>query len=1044
MLFSSAKSGKKSKKSALDSFVPSDPLTEPAAEAHARSLAADLLALGVFDHAYYAAAAGLSDVTALTSAEHYVSTGIGAGASPHPLIELDHFPAEVRAAIKKPEGVAELIRHLRSDAARDHSWGPLFDPRHEKIAEIDPLVALTSLSEDQPLPSAPDYPGEPPTLGEVRAVLLDFAARHRRQFDVSLPPRRDDWDREGTREWVRRVTAPPYTMPTALVSVIMPVFNRADIVTKAIQSVLSQSHTNLELLVIDDGSTDSTRDVVAAIAEQDPRVRLLTGPHTGVGAARNVGLAEARGEFIAFLDSDNTWTTRFLQLSLTILESSPDAVASHAGLRLHRAQGQIQYRGGDAQLADLQIGNSIDLNVLVARATTVATVGPFDITLRRWVDYDLVLRLAKAGRLTYLPFIGCDYDDKPADGRITHKESLHWQWVVRERNLVDWRAVQAGASSRITTRTSVVVVVAGTLGHTTRSVDRLVSGISDDIEVLIVDNGSRPSIGRRITVRYLREPRVRYLRLPVNNNFATAANYGFSHSTGIRVAFLDSDADPRDGWLESLSRVMTDTGAAGVQALLLNADYTVQHAGYAFYDGVRIPSPLLAGLTIADAEAEGPQGLTAISASAALFDVSVFARVRGFDPLFANGLEDVDFCMRVTNDVGSVASFACAADALVIHERKPSANRHRREPENRRVFLSRWSGATPRDDRRRYSALSFEVPHLAPLHGPAHATVTPVLTRPRRTATDIDGKAVRSFRWAIKTGVPSTRGGDRWGDIPFAADLAQALHARGQQVVIDRHEAWNRGSSYLDEVVLTLRGRHAIPPQPGALNIMWVISRPDLVTIEEVQGYDVVFAASAKWAAWMTERSGKTVEPLLQATAPGRFRPDVEPLADPDDLIFVGGSHGDTYGRAIVGLALQAEAPVGLWGPGWEKFAPPSAVRAGYLNADVLPNAYRSANIVLNDHFADMAQWGFINNRTFDAIACGTPVISDEIDGLELFEGAVVVADSVERMRELVTDRSWMPSPERMLALSQFVRSEHSFAARARRLVEAALSGRDS
>lgn len=141
---------------------------------------------------------------------------------------------------------------------------------------------------------------------------------------------------------------------------------------------------------------------------------------------------------------------------------------------------------------------------------------------------------------------------------------------------------------------------------------------------------------------------------------------------------------------------------------------------------------------------------------------------------------------------------------------------------------------------------------------------------------------------------------------------------------------------------------------------------------------------------------------------------------------------------------MQAEAPVGLWGPGWGKIAPTHMVRDGYLDGETLPKAYRSANIVLNDHYPDMAEWGFINNRTFDAIASGTPMITDLNEGLELFDGAVVVADSVERMRSLVVDRRWLPAPGKMAQLSQMVRSEHSFDVRARRLLEVARAATQS
>jgi len=90
-----------------------------------------------------------------------------------------------------------------------------------------------------------------------------------------------------------------------LVSVIIPCFNRADIVGETIESVLAQSHKLLEVIIVDDGSTDDTREVVARYG--DPRIRYFYKANGGLSSARNAGLEEARGEYIAFLDSDDVW-----------------------------------------------------------------------------------------------------------------------------------------------------------------------------------------------------------------------------------------------------------------------------------------------------------------------------------------------------------------------------------------------------------------------------------------------------------------------------------------------------------------------------------------------------------------------------------------------------------------------------------------------------------------------------------------------------------------------------------------------------------------
>ena len=99
-----------------------------------------------------------------------------------------------------------------------------------------------------------------------------------------------------------------------LVSAIIPVYNRASLVAGAIRSVLQQTHCSLEVLVVDDGSTDHTAEVILQVA--DERVRLIQQANCGTATARNTGLAAAKGEFIAFLDADDRWLPRFVELSL--------------------------------------------------------------------------------------------------------------------------------------------------------------------------------------------------------------------------------------------------------------------------------------------------------------------------------------------------------------------------------------------------------------------------------------------------------------------------------------------------------------------------------------------------------------------------------------------------------------------------------------------------------------------------------------------------------------------------------------------------------
>jgi GT2 family glycosyltransferase len=113
-------------------------------------------------------------------------------------------------------------------------------------------------------------------------------------------------------------------VPEALVSVVIPTFNRAYCVGRAIDSALGQTHRNTEILVLDDGSTDGTRDLIAQSYAAEPRVRYFFHENRGVTATRNRGLSLASGDYVALLDSDDIWEPWKLELQLTCMEHRPE------------------------------------------------------------------------------------------------------------------------------------------------------------------------------------------------------------------------------------------------------------------------------------------------------------------------------------------------------------------------------------------------------------------------------------------------------------------------------------------------------------------------------------------------------------------------------------------------------------------------------------------------------------------------------------------------------------------------------------------------
>lgn len=140
---------------------------------------------------------------------------------------------------------------------------------------------------------------------------------------------------------------------TPAVSVIIPLFDKEATVARAIDSVLAQGFANFELLVVDDGSTDSGPAVVESYA--DPRIRLIRQPNAGPGAARNRGAVEARGAMLAFLDADDGWRPDFLSTAVSVLEQEPSIgafVAAHASPPISHPLRGIMSESGILALPD--------------------------------------------------------------------------------------------------------------------------------------------------------------------------------------------------------------------------------------------------------------------------------------------------------------------------------------------------------------------------------------------------------------------------------------------------------------------------------------------------------------------------------------------------------------------------------------------------------------------------------------------------------------------------------------------------------------------
>ena len=200
-------------------------------------------------------------------------------------------------------------------------------------------------------------------------------------------------------------------MPKA--SVIIPTHNRARVVGEAIESVLAQTYADLEIIVVDDGSTDDTSAVVESYVARHPtHVTYLWQENAGAPAARNTGIGAATGEYVAFLDSDDLYLPRRLEVGIDVLEGNPPAGASYVDAQTVDAEGHVLIAsriakfGGPASgwiLPALLRGDLIQTNTITIRRDVLLEVGGFDNTLWSGQDTDLWWRLAKKWEIIAVP-----------------------------------------------------------------------------------------------------------------------------------------------------------------------------------------------------------------------------------------------------------------------------------------------------------------------------------------------------------------------------------------------------------------------------------------------------------------------------------------------------------------------------------------------------------------------------------------------------------------------------------------------------------------
>lgn len=341
-------------------------------------------------------------------------------------------------------------------------------------------------------------------------------------------------------------------------SIILPTYNRRNILRTAITSALNQTYRNFELIIIDDGSVDGTDLDIARIS--DPRIRLLKlTTNSGVSLARNAGLEVATGDYICYLDSDNEWDIRHLACLATAIDmhQKPDCIYTAQLLYLANASGFYGYRFGLYNVNLLSNANYIDLNCFchAREEGYVSADGLFNNKLPRFVDWDFIFKKTLGSRVLALPVLTSKYFLKRVPDTLTAVDSLlPYLSRVQQSNVDALKTYAAKTALRCGIKRKVSIIIpsfqaSSELAKCIASIkllhyEQIQQGL---IEVIIVDNCSGPAELALIT-ESAREVSAKLVLLDKNYGFTHAINIGIAHANDKSdLMLLNNDAVLGDG-----------------------------------------------------------------------------------------------------------------------------------------------------------------------------------------------------------------------------------------------------------------------------------------------------------------------------------------------------------------------------------------------------------------------------------------------------------------------------------------------------------------
>jgi glycosyltransferase involved in cell wall biosynthesis len=363
------------------------------------------------------------------------------------------------------------------------------------------------------------------------------------------------------------------------VSIILPTYNRAEFIVESVNSVLYQNYSNFELIVIDDGSTDETANILQTIAH--PNLKIITQVNGGRSRARNAGLNLAMGEYIAFQDSDDVYLPRKLERQVAFLENFQEYGAVYTSAECIGETGEslnFTYRASISGQIYSSIAFfrpvTITLPTVMVRRSVLEEVGFFDEALERFEDTDLWRRIAKNHLFGAIEDVTCKIRTHPKNSLLVQDPKTiaatiryYVSKVFSEDSEIRPDILNAGARRlcehygismanvsafssigqillqqgrrQFSPKVSIVIPVFNGSDYLREAIDSALGQTYDNVEIIVINDGSTDGgITESIALSY--GERIRYV-YKHNGGVASALNRGIEEMSGELFSWLSHD-----------------------------------------------------------------------------------------------------------------------------------------------------------------------------------------------------------------------------------------------------------------------------------------------------------------------------------------------------------------------------------------------------------------------------------------------------------------------------------------------------------------------